>query len=418
VDCYESVISAPTLFETCPAEGLTYVANILNNGDLPSDYSLSISGCPAHLGSDTIHLGPGESVDVPITLIEKGECDLTLGIRGAHDSNSARTHTIVMDCYGVDLEVLPSKTSACRGEPVNYILVITNTGYYADTYDLSLDGINIAVKPDRVSLESEQSSQAGFQITGTWCLTEDVYFTATAAGHASDTEEQTLELLTSGQFCAELELSPKSNPQNIECEGGAYEFFVKNTGYVPQEITLLVAGLEDYVIQPDEITLKPFESRPAALYVFGEGGKNLNLTIIATSEDRNAYLDVALDLEGPICGASRSVLEVFEPEPPVFEEETPTAAVVAGDEDNLLLVTVLLAGLIVTVFLIITIRSFSQPEEQDFFPEAADYALSETTDLTYDADSRTFTKEDSRLPRVLESERLAVIKEAISKSEK
>jgi uncharacterized membrane protein len=175
-DCYESEILSNTDFVTCPQAGLSYTAKITNKGPLPNTYDLSPSGtCGARTLPQSLELQPGESKDVTVTLSSSiGECESVIEARSDYDTISSSTRVDVRNCYDVDLEILPSKSLACYGEPVNYRLRITNTGYYDDIYDLSLGGIDIPLNPSTISLQRGQTGFVDFAIAGTWCLEGNV----------------------------------------------------------------------------------------------------------------------------------------------------------------------------------------------------------------------------------------------------
>jgi len=385
VNCYYATVSAPQEFVSCPDAGLTYTVNVKNNGCVPNTYSLELSGtCRARLAQDSIYLEAGESKDVAVIVEgDVGECDLTLAAVSAYDSDSDSTHVNIMSCYDVDLEIIPPVITACHGEPVTYELRLTNTGYYADDYSLGISGIEVPLEKDSFSLSSGESGETSFDILGTWCIEDDeIPFTAIAAGHASDTEEGLFKLLPFGEgSCAEIELAPAFDPTQISCQGEAYTFNIKNTGYVKQQVSLSLQG-GNYLIQPDNILLRPKETRPVALYLLPSDltPEHSKLTIVATSQDKQAFMELDVDFEGPLCRVSRPVLEIVdEPTLPIIPVEEPAnettaeapagAAIAGGNESLLLLAALLVLMLLFLLLLLVSIRS-RKPKRGDFeFPE-------------------------------------------------
>jgi len=426
-NCYYVSVTAPEDFVSCPDAGLTYTVRVKNNGCVADNYALSLSGtCRASLVADSIRVESGETAEVAVTLDSVfGECDLTFSASSKYDSDSATTHVKLMECYGVDLDLLPDNTvSACRGEPVKFTAKVTNTGYYADNYTLRLEGIPINLSKTSMSLESGASDTAYFTVIGTWCVIKDEIPFAVivigqasvpgaaglasvpgSSGHASDAENGLLKFKPTGAACADLELTPEQTPLQMDCEGGAYNFYVKNTGYTTQEVTLGLQGL-DYLVQPSQLALKPGESRPAAVYLTSPPQDDFPVTIVADSEYGRAYLELKADFTGPVCIVSRPSLEVPEqPLLPLIVEEpeeqnetiqymTPTGGAVGGLSSPMLIAIFLtLTALALLVALLLVTRKGGK--EGAYFSEVRPTSRQAT-----------------------EAERLAAIKEAISQTSK
>ncbi len=395
VNCYYATVSAPDEFVSCPEAGLTYTVNIRNKGCVPNTYSLELSGtCRAHLTQDSIYLEAGEEKDIAVTLEpDMGECNLTLAAVSAYDSHSDTTNVKLMECYDVDLEIIPPEITACHGEPVTYDLKVRNTGYYADDYTLSISGMDVPLERDFFSLASGESGETSFDVMGTWCVTDaEIPFTVSATGHATDTENGYLRLLPFGEgSCADIELVPELDPTQIDCRGDAYTFYVKNTGYVKQQVSLSLEG-GNYLIQPDSILLRPKETRPVALYILPlDVPEHSKITVVATGENKQAFMELNIDLEGPVCMVSRPPeLEISEPAGPVLPTistiasesgpenqstgETPAgaAAAVAGAESSsllLLLMALLVLMLFLFILLLIGVKSRTKGKRGFSFPE-------------------------------------------------
>ncbi len=388
MNCYHVSVNAPEEVVTCPDAGLTYTVSIKNNGCVPATYSLGLSGsCRAKLGHESIYLGAGETRKIAVTLEDDiGECELTVSASNAYDSDSDSTKVKIMECYDVDLEIIPPVITACHGEPVTYDLKVTNTGYYADEYKLSVSGIDVPLDRDTFSLASGEIGTTSFDIMGTWCVEdEEIPFLAKVIGHASDSEQGLFKLLPFGEgSCADLELSPAQDPKQIDCEGGPYKFYLKNTGFVNQQVELSMSG-GSYLMQPDSLFLRPKETRPVAVYMIPTDAtpKQSTITIIATSQDRQAFLELDLDFEGPLCKVSRPVMELpEEPTLPILPEgegreqtnetqESPSGGAVSSEiEGGLVLLATLLvitAALLIAILVLVGKR---QPKRGDFsFPE-------------------------------------------------
>ncbi len=380
LNCYHVTVSGPEEFTSCPDAGMTYTAEVKNHGCVGSSYQLGLQGrCRARLGRDSIYLGPGESKEIAITVEEApAECELTVSATSAYDSDSSDTLVKIKKCYDVELDIVPDEGTACRGQPVTYDIKVKNTGYYADEYALGLSGIGIELDRDTASLASGEEETVDFTITGTWCVMEDeIPFTAVAQGEASDSDDAVLRLLPFGESsCASIELAPAVDPCAMDCWGGEYIVYVKNTGYVKQTVTLTEASGR-YRIQPERLVLKPKESRPVALYIMPAEEGLSETTIIANSQDRQAFLQVDLDFEGPVCKVSRPVLETEEPSLPIIEEgeaeqprnettEAPVAGAAAGTGDALLALAALLVVAMGLLLLLIATRPQGKRGEFDF----------------------------------------------------
>jgi hypothetical protein len=278
-----------------------------------------------------------------------------------------------MKCYGVDLQLVPPEINACPGQTVTYDLKVINTGYYQDKYDITLSGMNIALKKNSTTLASGAEDSQSFNVAGSWCLRGEVPFTVKAVGHASDAEKGMLRIMEPGAQCADLEVSPEKTPAEIECSGQSYTFYVKNTGYTKQNVTLSLAAPEQYVLQPNTVSLYPSEVKQVAVYLVPSAAtpsEPYMISVIADNGYKKAYMELEVDLEGPVCMVKRPILETSVPEPvlPMIIDEpvttgnetpaqpqTPTGAAVGGDNTGLFaLVGVLVITAVLLLLLIVT----------------------------------------------------------------
>jgi len=407
-DCYHTSVSAPENFITCPDAGLTYEVIVRNAGGVTDTYDIRLEGtCSASADVDSLSLEPGESKEVAINLDRGtvGECDLTVKALSAYKSDSAKTHVIVKKCYDVDLQLSPQERDSCPGEPVTYELKLTNDGYYADSYKLTLSGMNVKLAKDSISLQRGEQDTQTFGITGTWCTRGDIPFAVKAVGHASDAVQGLLRIVEPGEQCAALNLTPAQDPTPIDCEGGSFTFYVKNTGYARQNVKLSLSAPQGYILQPDSVSLVPQESRPIALYLLSSATeKKFPIVITAESEYRKAYLELNVDFSGQLCSVSRPVLEISQPENvspiitkneiPLTGTKTPTNAVVSGDNSSLLFtIGAVVITALVLLLLIAIVRGGGSGNEESHFPEV------KTTQTSGE-------------------DRLAALREAISKSSK
>ncbi len=320
-NCYHTSVTAPEAFPTCGDAGIAYEAVVKNGGCVDNTYDIDIKtdgGCVAASAVKTLQLRAGESKPVVVNIRPfTGECRVTVSALSKYDSDSASTLVSSSACYGVDVEIAPGNISACRGEPVQYEVSIRNTGFYADTYKLQIAGINAALPKSLFYLKAGESDKVTFNVSGTWCVPgTGMKFSATATGRSSDTDRAELRFLEAGEQCAALELIPGQDPLPISCEGDSYTFYVTNTGFTMQNVTIEVRGPEQYTVQPSAMRLQPYESRPVAVYFFGREGMNAaggttdmpaRILIIAKSEYKSAYLELDVDLMAPQCMISRPV---------------------------------------------------------------------------------------------------------------
>ncbi len=305
MNCYSVSVSSPEEFKTCPDAGLIYTARVKNRGCVADDYNLSISGCAGSLNQTAVHLEPGEEKEISILLPNANiDCNLTISAISRYVSDSDTTHAVVMDCYGVDLEIIPPEISACPGQEVVYNISVKNTGFYGDTYALKLRGVESKIMPEALTLSSGETRVIPLRLHGTWCLRENVEFEASARGHASDSDTGIFIVLPQDSRCASLSLHPSRNPATIDCNGGAYIFYVQNDGYTKQHVALTASGGGELVLQPDSLSLNPTEGREVALYVLGGKNSTFPIYIIARSEYKTAQMKLVADLRGPVCTVS------------------------------------------------------------------------------------------------------------------
>ena len=423
-NCYYSSVTAPAVFETCPAAGLTYTVAVKNSGCAQDNYVLALSGdCRARLNTNTIMLGPGETKDVAVTLDSViGSCEAILTATSQFTSDSASTAVTIKDCYAVDLEVVPGELTACRGEPATFDLKATNIGYYADTFDLKLYGMDVNLSRTSLKLSSGETDSVPLIVTGTWCVIKDeLPFTVTVIGKSSDKDTGLLRLRSGGAECAALNMTPAQSPVDLSCQGDAFTFYVSNTGYTEQTITLTTTGPESYLLQPTQLTLKPYESMPVALYIMPSDmtpREPYSIMVIADSGLKKAYLELNVDMVSPSCSVTRPALFVSEPVLPalnITEVEangtatnattTPTGAVAGGMESGSLLT---IAGLLVVtafgLFVLVAVTGRKPQQKMSFSEVSAPNAPLSAGQVP--------EKNGNAV------ERLTAIKEAISRSSK
>jgi hypothetical protein len=406
-NCYNTRLTAPESFTSCPDAGLVYTATLKNNGCVDNTYALSLAGnCTASIGQSSVTLAPGEEKRIAVTLSPSSQsCVATLRARSPYDDQSASTQVNIMACYGVNVDLIPPEQSACRGQPTSFDAIITNTGYYTDTYDLALIGMSIGLNPDRITLASRQSETIKIDITGTWCvIEEEIPFMVSARGKSSDSASAVFKLFSyEDARCASLDVHPAVDPISIDCAGGAYNFYVQNTGYNTQEVSLSLSGPGNFIMQPSSFSVRAGESRPVSLYLMPIQGMDIfKLTVIAETGYGRSYMELDVDFDK--CRVSRPVLTVSPPQPlvPIITEpdedaedeppESPTGAVAAGDSS----LWALVGTLVITAFILLfaVLIAGNRKGKGPYFPEA-----------------KAAKRDDS-------PERLAAIKEAISKTQK
>lgn len=391
LDCHATRLEYPPEFRACPQGDLGYPITITNEGRLLQDYSLRIEGsCPARLQADSISLAPSESAQILVDLEnDYVDCELTVVAESQYDYAVGTTMVSIIPCYAVDLEIIPSKMSACPGQPSRFDLKLTNIGFFADDYDLNVYGIDIQPKKTDFFLLPGESETTYLEIFGTWCFEQDIEFSAIARGKSSDTDSAALHLLPRGiSACADLELAPARDPSTIDCEGGAYLFYVKNTGYTRQDISLSVEG--NYTIQPSSLILLPQESRQAAVYLLpvddastGWENKTLSTAIVAQSQDRKAYLEISADFSKPSCKVVRPTLEIAPQIPRGGSIGSPTDRNDTIDQRqeeelrdssfaDLMIIILLVVALVLAALLFSKKANKKAPDykKEDFFPEA------------------------------------------------
>jgi uncharacterized membrane protein len=378
-NCHQVDVSAPLEFITCPEPGrLVYTATVTNLGCVAQEYVLRHSGsCSATLSEEVLNLEAGETKQVNVNLApNQGECKITITASSDYDSDTAETDVRILPCYGVDMEIIPHEQAICAGKPAEYDLRVTNTGFYTQTYGLSVNGIivdhviNAEFAEGSVTLAMGESKDIPLHVGGTWCVTRDIDWSATAASaRSSDTDWARIRLLTSKDACAALNITPAQNPKPMACEGDDYTVYVRNTGYTSQNVVLSVIGPEVYDIQPREIYLAPTESRPATLYLIPSAEtpkRPYTITVVAASQERSAYLELNVDMAEPSCRielpkAAVQPGQVTQPPAPPAEANTtvtPTGQVAGGDANLLMMLAALL--IISSVLLILLITAFAR----------------------------------------------------------
>ena len=195
-----------------PGADVIYTVQITNTGNVPDEYSLSLSGAvwDAVLATNSVTLSPGLSASLLVTVTIPAdaahlESDMVT-VTAVSQSNSAQTAatnlttTAEDHSYGLLLQVDDPARSGAPGETVVYTFQITNTGTTSDTFNLSLADYDWATTLAESSVTLATGATAIFTVSvaiplDAVHLAGDVV-TVTAVSQADPTQSAAIEVTT------------------------------------------------------------------------------------------------------------------------------------------------------------------------------------------------------------------------------
>jgi len=193
--CYDVEVTYPEEVKACGGEAKAFEITIKNIGLKNDTYTLTIEDLEYEM---TVSLAPEEfrRIELEFFKEEEGTYEIPFTVASDVVTKEGMITFVVEKCYGVDLilEVSEIDIESGRGGLVKG--TVKNTGVLTDTFNIISDVIWSIVKPDRITLESEQEENVyayyspEYGVTGT----QTVELTAKSA-KSEDTEELTIEIL-------------------------------------------------------------------------------------------------------------------------------------------------------------------------------------------------------------------------------
>ena len=193
--CYDVEVTYPDEVKACAGEAKTFEMTIKNIGLKNDTYELTIEDLNYSM---TISLAPEEFRKVELEFLKgvEGTYEIPFTVKSDFVTKEGTITFVVEKCYGVDLTLEKTQIQIESGKGGLIKGTVKNTGTLTDTFNIISNVIWSVIKPDKVTLESEQEGDVyayyspEYGVTGT----QTVELTARSA-KSEDTEELTVEVV-------------------------------------------------------------------------------------------------------------------------------------------------------------------------------------------------------------------------------
>jgi hypothetical protein len=195
VKCYDVEVTAPEQVQTCANKPTTFQMTIKNTGLNTDTYTMTMQDLN-YSTSVVIEAGQSKTLSLDFLNAEEGTYDVSFTVESSFVKKEGTIKFVVTKCYGVDLTVEENEIQIESGKGKLVKGTVTNTGLFADTYKIISDVIWSSIRPDEVSLTTNESKDVfayyspEYGASGTY----DVNLTA-KSDYAQGTEELKIEVL-------------------------------------------------------------------------------------------------------------------------------------------------------------------------------------------------------------------------------
>lgn len=193
--CYDVEVIYPEEVKACGGEAKSFEMTIKNIGLKDDIYALTIEDLDYAM---TVSLAPEEFERVELEFFkeEEGTYEIPFAVASDFVTEEGTISFVVEKCYGIDLTLEETEIDIESGKGRLVKGTVKNTGTLTDTFNIISDVIWVAIRPEKVTLESEQEENVyayyspEFGVTGT----QTVELTAKSA-KSEDTEELAVEVV-------------------------------------------------------------------------------------------------------------------------------------------------------------------------------------------------------------------------------
>ncbi len=243
--CYDVEVTFPEEVKACGGEAKAFEMMIKNIGLKNDTYTLTIEDLDYEM---TVSLAPEEfrRIELEFFKEEVGTYEISFIVASDVVTKEGIITFVVEKCYGVELTLEKNEIEIESGKGMLVKGTIKNTGTLTDTFDIISDVIWAAIRPGKITLESEQEENVyayyspEFGVTGT----QTAELTARSA-KSEDTEELTIEVLA------------KEEVPTTTVEEETTTTVEEETTTTPEEETTTVE--ETTTAPPEETTTTPEE---------------------------------------------------------------------------------------------------------------------------------------------------------------
>jgi len=274
-----------------------HTINVLNDGNVQDTFTLSYTGTgTAGYSTNPVVLAAGanQDIDVTITGLPDGTTTGTLTATSAGDA-STDTATLVSEVQAPGVTVTPATVTkiGAKDQEMTHTFTVTNTGNYADTFDIAVTAGPGSVLPVTVG----PIAPAG---TDTFVLTvpapgvvqvdvTDVTATSQADGTVSDTATATSDFK---DYAVTVTPDP-SDKSVVSGSDAVHTLTITNAGGIPDTYDIAYAGDLSPTVSDSTVTLAPGATQDITVTYTSPPVGDHTGTITATSQAPPAVSDTA-----------------------------------------------------------------------------------------------------------------------------
>ena len=274
--------ASTTTQATCATDTVLYIAQVVNTGTLTDSFTVSMSGDAADWAVAApagFNLEPGEIENVyvyvtPASGALVGSYGLEIIVNGQHSGKQSLDLNVdVADCHSVVLETANPSAEACVCTMTTYSLILTNTGRYAENFELGLSGNAeqwATLSDVLVRLDAGERKELFAYITPA-CDAVGEFSLIVSAKSENSNALATQELNIDSQPCYDFDISPESNYLSF-CENTEVKvpITIKNEGTADNKYTLKIDGPRWATMETEEIEVKSGSQEIVKLVLFPE----------------------------------------------------------------------------------------------------------------------------------------------------
>jgi hypothetical protein len=193
--CYDVEVTYPEEVKACGGEAKKFEITVKNIGLKNDTYEIKVEDLNFSM---TISLAPEEfrRVEMEFFKESEGTYEIPFTVTSNYVTKDGKITFIVEKCYGVNLTLEENEISIESGKGKLVKGTVKNTGTLADTFDIISDVIWSVIRPNRVTLISEQEESVYVYYSPEYGVTGNQTAELTAKSEKSqDTEELKIDIV-------------------------------------------------------------------------------------------------------------------------------------------------------------------------------------------------------------------------------
>jgi uncharacterized membrane protein len=141
-DCRRVEISAPASLEVCKGEPATLNLTVKNTGSSRDTYDLTSSLGSLNPAKVTLEAGESKPIVLKIDAakLDSGQKQVDVTAKSSGATGKYSIQLSVNSCYLAEFGVSPQASTICKGDKINFVLAIKNTGGSDENFTFGLQG--------------------------------------------------------------------------------------------------------------------------------------------------------------------------------------------------------------------------------------------------------------------------------------